>query len=162
MATTKAYRKLGYNPIETVSIVKSLNSLLANYQVHYQKLRNYHWNVVGSDFFELHGVFEEEYNAVKANIDLIAERIRVFGQRPLSTLTEYLDESEIKETKGPISSQMMVKEILDDFEILLSFMIESTEAAQEVGDTATSLMITTFVERMEKRHWMLTAFAASE
>ena len=36
------------------STADQLNTLLADYQVHYQKLRNYHWNVRGPMFFELH------------------------------------------------------------------------------------------------------------
>jgi starvation-inducible DNA-binding protein len=34
-----------------------LNQLVADYQVLYQKLRSYHWNVTGRDFFTLHPVF---------------------------------------------------------------------------------------------------------
>lgn len=92
----KNYRKLGFDNEETKEIVESLNKLMANYHVHYQKLRNYHWNVEGHSFFELHEFFELEYNAVKLQIDEIAERIRVFGKKPVSTLKEYLEISEIK------------------------------------------------------------------
>src|SRR5436190_16450982 len=56
-------------------IVDSLNVLLANYQVHYQKLRNYHWNVTGGDFFDIHQNLEEQYGEAQENIDLTAERV---------------------------------------------------------------------------------------
>ena len=36
----KAYKKLGFTYLETAEIVVALNQLLANYQIHYQKLRN--------------------------------------------------------------------------------------------------------------------------
>ena len=39
--------------------------------MHYHKLRNFHWNVDGADFFELHQEFEDEYNTVKENIDIL-------------------------------------------------------------------------------------------
>lgn len=158
MNTKKAYRKLGFSSIESASVVKALNSLLANYQVHYQKLRNYHWNVVGPDFFELHEIFEEEYKAVHEQIDKIAERIRVFGQRPKSTFHEYLERSEIKEPTSAMTGHEMVRDIKSDYEILLSLMIDVTHASASIGDTATDHMITRFVERIEKRHWMLTAY----
>lgn len=158
----RTFRKLGFETEETKNITNALNKLLANYHVHYQKLRNYHWNVKGSDFFDLHEQFEQEYNQVKLNIDAIAERIRIFGKTPLSTLSEYLDVSEIKETHKPLSSMEMVSEILDDFETLLSLMIDVTDAAIKIGDTGTDHMMTGFVQRMEKRHWMLTAFTKEE
>jgi starvation-inducible DNA-binding protein len=154
----KTYRKLGFNADETQKVVDSLNNLLANFHVHYQKLRNFHWNVVGPDFFELHAVFEEEYDQVKLQIDEVAERIRVFGKTPYSTLAKYLEISEIKEAETDLSSEKMVKEILHDFEILLTLMVEATEAAEAIGDIATEDLITGYIKRTEKRHWMLTAF----
>lgn len=154
----KTYRKLGFDSEETQEVVKNLDVLLANLHVHYQKLRNYHWNVVGHDFFELHDVFEQEYNAVKLEIDEVAERIRVFGKTPTSTLKEYLEVSEIQETGTDLSSDEMVKEILSDFEILLSFMVECVEAADKVGDIATNDLVTGYIKRTEKLHWMLSSF----
>ncbi len=152
------YRKLGFDSEESNDVVQSLNLLLANLHVHYQKLRNYHWNVTGSDFFDLHEKFEEEYNEVKVEIDEIAERIRVFGHTPASTLQSYLEMSEIKETGTDLSGTDMVKEVLSDFEILLSFMVDALEAAGEIGDVATEDMLTGYIKRTEKMHWMLTSF----
>ena len=54
----KSYKKLGFTYLETAEIVVALNQLMANYHVHYQKLRNFHWNVETQDFFELHVEFE--------------------------------------------------------------------------------------------------------
>jgi len=155
----RTFRKLGFSSVETNNVVKALNLLLANYQVHYQKLRGFHWNVTGPDFFDLHEQFEVEYNAVKVNIDEIAERIRVFGKTPTSTLKEYLEYSTIKESKPGVGADQMVAEILNDFETLMEWMIESIEASNKVGDTSTADMITKMMKRMEKRHWMFTAFS---
>ena len=38
---------------------KELDTLLADYHLYYQKLRNFHWNIVGRNFFDLHQKFEE-------------------------------------------------------------------------------------------------------
>jgi len=64
-----------YSNKETIA---ALNILLADYHMHYQKLRNFHWNVTGSNFFELHEKFEELYEDIKLKIDEIAERIFIF------------------------------------------------------------------------------------
>lgn len=151
--------KLGFSEEETKEVVEALNKLLANYQVHYQKLRNFHWNVEGKDFFELHEQFEEEYNAVKLQIDEIAERIRVFGSKPISTMAGYLKMSEIKEADENVKAEKMVTEILKDFEVLFSFLIETIEASGEIGDSATEDIATGYLKRLEQRHWMFTAWS---
>ena len=159
MAKTKPV-KLGWTSDEIENITSSLNELLANYSIHYQKLRNYHWNVKGHDFFDLHEQFELQYNEARLHIDEIAERIRVFGKTPLSTLRDYLELSQIKETGTDLSSEIMVREILSDYRILLQYMFSVVDVASTQGDSGTEEMIKLFINRVEKHHWMLTAFMA--
>ncbi len=155
----RTYVKLGYTKLETAELVDALNKVLANYSVHYQKLRNFHWNVKGSDFFDIHEKFEEQYNTAKVAVDDIAERIRVFGQTPLSTMREYLENSDIKEAGTNLTGLEMVREILKDYEILLESMFKVIEVAIENGDSGTEDMIKDFVKAVEKNHWMFTAFS---
>jgi len=152
--------KLGWTPKETANITAGLNKLLANYSVHYQKLRNYHWNVKGSDFFDLHEQFELQYNEALKFIDDIAERIRIFQETPLSTLKEYLELSQIKETGSNLASDIMVREILGDYMILLENMFEIVDIAVEQNDSGTEEMVKGFINTLEKHHWMLSAFLA--
>ena len=144
--------------MDTAELVLKMNHLLANYHVHYQKLRNFHWNVKGPEFFDIHEKFEEQYNQAKVNIDEIAERIRVFGKTPLSTLKEYLEQSEIKEVGTDLDSYHMVEEILSDFRILLECMVEVMDSAIDIGDIGTQDLVNTFIKETEKSHWMFTAF----
>lgn len=157
-AALRTHAKLGFSHLETAEIVENLDRLLANYHIHYQKLRNFHWNVVGADFFELHEKFEGIYKNVNENIDEVAERIRVFGTFPTSTLNEYLEISEIKEIPEELTSFEMVKEVLNDFEILLTLIMNVTEAANRIGDSGTVEMITRYIQELEKNHWMLTSW----
>lgn len=152
--------KLGWSSAETEKITRALNALLANYHIHYQKLRNYHWNVKGSDFFDLHEQFEMQYTEALKNIDDIAERIRIFGETPLSNLKDYLETSEIKETGTNLSSELMVREVLSDYRILLQYMISCVEVAVEERDSGTEEMVKVFINQIEKHHWMLSAFLA--
>lgn len=158
-ANKRIYARLGYTKLETAELVDALNKLLANYSVHYQKLRNFHWNVKGADFFDIHENFETQYNAVKVIVDDIAERIRVFGQTPYSTMKEYLQHADIKESGTDLTGLEMVQEILKDYEHLLESMFEIIEITIDIGDSGTEDMIKGFVKGTEKNHWMLTAFA---
>ena len=155
----KPFRKLGFTYLETAEIVVALNQLMANYQVHYHKLRSFHWNVETQDFFELHQEFENEYNTVKENIDIIAERIRVFGLKPSMSLYEMIELSEIREVKADkISSVGMVTEILKDYDILHNKMLDVMNAALETGDNVTEQIVTDFMRNLEKRNWMFTSW----
>ena len=154
----RVFKKLGYNKDESEKIVASLNQLLANYHVHYQKLRNFHWNVTGGDFFDLHEKFEELYDESFANIDLIAERIRVFGMTPYSLMKVYLEKADIKEVGTDLSSKEMVEEVLRDFQMLVDSMDECAIKVADLGDKATEDMLVAFIKSLELHHWMLTSF----
>lgn len=154
----KTHAKLGFSDLETAEVVNNLNKLLANYHIQYQKLRNFHWNVKGSDFFDLHDHFEEQYDISKENIDVIAERIRVFGKTPLSTLKDYLEVAEIVEVTPHLTGVEMVGEVLDDFQMLLSFMVDASEAAQDVGDVGTVDIMNKMIIQLEKSHWMFSSW----
>lgn len=155
---SKAYRKLGFTKQETGKVVEKMNLLLANYHLFYQKLRNFHWNVQGHDFFDIHEKFEEMYNMAIEQIDEVAERVRVFGHTPMSNLSDYMEHSEIKEAGTNVEADKMVSYVLDDMLVLVSFMVEVDEEAAAIGDIGTIDMMNDFVKEMEKYHWMFTSF----
>ena len=159
---SRSYARLGYTKLETAELVNSLNLLLANLSVHYQKLRNFHWNVKGADFFDIHEKFEDQYNYTKVAVDDVAERIRVFGQTPFSTMKEFLDNAEIKESGTDLSSSEMVSEIIKDYSLLLESMFKVVEMSIEHGDSGTEDMIKGFIKTVEKNHWMMTAFSTEK
>ena len=70
-------------------VVEILNTLLSDEYVLYTKTRNYHWNVVGPQFTELHEFFEEQYNELNLIIDDVAERTRALGSNALGTVAEF-------------------------------------------------------------------------
>ncbi len=154
----KTHARLGFSSMDTAEMVTTMNKLIANYHIFYQKLRSFHWNVTGQDFFDLHGKFEDLYTASVNNIDDIAERVRVFGTAPMSSLKEYLEIAEIQESDKQLSAMQMTREVLDDIEILDSFMLEVVDAAGSVGDAATMDMMNSMMRNLEKEHWMLSAW----
>jgi starvation-inducible DNA-binding protein len=152
--------KLGWKTEEIEKITHALNSLLANYNVHFQKLRNFHWNVKGSDFFDLHEKFEAQYKEAFESIDELAERIRVFGETPFSTMQEYIRHSEIKEAGTNLTSDLMIRELLNDYRVLLQYMAAVREIAGEQFDAGTENLIKGLIRKIEKHHWMFSAFLA--
>ena len=45
---------IGIDQDKAKALTVELNQLLADYQVFYQNLRGFHWNIKGGEFFELH------------------------------------------------------------------------------------------------------------
>lgn len=158
MPTTPKRHTLRWTAQERSRSATSLNTLLANYQIHYQKLRNYHWNVTGGDFFDIHETLELQYTEAQTNIDLIAERVRVFRERPLSTYAEYIKSSRIKEDATVPASDKMMENLLADYVVLVDHLCETVDLAMELSDSGTERMVKGFIEQIEKHHWMLSAF----
>lgn len=154
----KSYDKLGFSKDEAAEIVEALNLLLANYSVEYQKIRNFHWNVTGSDFFDVHEKLEEEYTIAVESIDNIAERIRILGFKPMSTFAEYLQHSEIEEPTEELDANGMMQTVVSDYEMLLSFMVDVADLAVSNGDLGTETMMRTMIIGVEKKHWMFSAY----
>lgn len=135
-----------------------MNQLLCNYHVYYQNLRNFHWNVKGNSFFELHAKFEELYDEARLNIDEIAERVLTLRARPISNMSEYLTESNIKEAGNIERDKEMVKVVINDhFDHLISKLRKAIEAAGEVEDEGTLDILGGYLSGLEKNSWMLAA-----
>ena len=152
-------KKISLNEKEIKPVVDHLNDLLANYHIHYQKLRGCHWNVKGQNFFTLHIKFEELYNNAVITIDELAERILTLGKPPISTFADYIKVSKIKEinTIG-LKDTAMVKALIDDMATLISLEREIMEISEEAGDDGTNDMINKFMRFKEKNTWMLRSF----
>lgn len=155
---TQTYKKLGFTYSETSEIVDVLNKLIANYTVHYHKLRKFHWNVEGPNFFDLHQQFEKEYQTVNETIDTIAERIRVFGVKTNHTLKQFIEHSDIMDDDRELTSLQMVEEVLKDFGIIHESLLEASRYALDAGDIATEEILMDLTRDLEKRHWMFTVW----
>ena len=68
---------IGLSDKEREGVVEILNTLLSDEYVLYTKTRNYHWNVVGPQFNDLHKFFESQYEALNEVIDDVAERAQI-------------------------------------------------------------------------------------
>ena len=144
-------------------VVDMLNDYLANYHIHYQKLRGCHWNIKGQNFFTLHVKFEELYTNAQLTIDEIAERVLTLGKPPHSRFADYIKESTIKEinTIG-MSDMAMVDEVLADMAKLIEIERDLLEASDEAGDDGTNDMVNRFMQFKEKTNWMLRSFAGKK
>lgn len=137
-------------------ISKSLNKFLSDLNVFYRKLQNYHWNIVGKDFFQIHAKLEEYYDEINEQIDEVAEHILMIGYQPLGTMKDYLSIATIEEAKNEkIQDKEVFEKIIKDYETLLSNAICIKEKADEKKAYATSSFIDEYILYYTKTLWML-------
>lgn len=149
---------LNINEEKLLPVVVELNTLLADYHMYYQKLRNFHWNILGNNFFDLHEKFEELYTDARVKVDEIAERILTLRYHPMSNYSEYLKTSSIKESMISLTDKEMVQEILEAHSILLKQMTKVVDKADSIGDEGTIDLIGAYIRNLEKTSWMLDAW----
>ena len=123
-----------------MNLEEKLNEFLADLNVFYRKLQNYHWNVQGKDFFQTHKKLEELYDEVNESVDEIAEHILILGGQPLGTLKDYLAVATIEEALKIRQAGITEKEakvlmlsstaIKEDIEKLEEILKESNEKGQ--------------------------------
>lgn len=139
-------------------LTKKLNDLLAAYQVTYFNTRASHWMIKGENFFELHKVFEMQYNDATVKIDDIAERILTIGGVPLMTASEMLKSTHIKEVKASGEQMVCIKCLLDDLTSLTVLENELVKMADELEDVVTADLMTKILGEQQKTTWMLSQF----
>ena len=139
-----------------MNLEQFLNELLADLNVFYRKLQNYHWNVEGKDFFTAHAKLEELYNEINKSIDEIAEHILILGGQPLGTLKDYLEISTIKEAENKkVKSDEVYNNLITDFGELLKKSIQIKEEADKQNEYSTSSLIDEYILVYGKYIWML-------
>lgn len=137
-----------------------LATLLADYQVFYQKLRGYHWTVTGPLFFGLHAKFEELYLDAAEKVDALAERLAARGARPPVTLKESLALARLKEDGTHPAATDMVRNVATDLETLSAALRKAARTAGDANDTASVNLLDGYADGQEKTLWMLRAFAS--
>ena len=66
----------------------------------------------------------------------------------------------IKEARTDLPAMDMVKEIIDDYGILIEALYNTIDTAIENGDVGTEDLAKGLVKKIEKNHWMMSAFAS--
>src|SRR5262249_24368517 len=115
-------------------VVAALSQLLADSYFLQLKTQNYHWNVTGPQFGELHKLFEEQYTDIAAAVDDVAERLRALGEKTPGSFAAFSKISRIKEETGDPDAKTMLKNLANDNETLAGSCEAVIKASQEIGD----------------------------
>lgn len=138
--------------------INYLNQFLSSLAVFNIKMYNFHWNMTGPEFFELHLKFQEYYEKVTEEFDLVAERIKQLGGYPVTSLEAYSQMSIIREFESKnYNAKESITNTITDMRILHKFGNDIKAYAASLGDDTTSGIIGDFLKYLEKQMWMLEA-----
>jgi starvation-inducible DNA-binding protein len=141
------------------AVAASLNILLADEHVLYIKTRNYHWNVEGSNFMEMHQFYEDQYEQLAVKIDEIAERIRYIGHYAQGSLKRFMESTKLFEQDHTTVQREQIKNLLSDHETIIRWLHNEIEVFNDTyNDPGTADFITGIMELHEKMAWMLRSY----
>ena len=146
---------IGISEANREKIAKGLSNVLADSYLLYLKTHNYHWNVTGELFHQLHEQFEEQYTELAEAIDEIAERIRALGFRAPGTFKEFNEITSIEEDTDQPKAMEMVKRLAQANEQVIRTAREALKPANEAEDEATVDLLTERLTVHSKTAWML-------
>lgn len=139
-------------------LFKLLSDSQSTLFVLFQKTWIYHWNVVGSDFQQLHTLFGDQYEKMFEEIDSLTEHMRYLGIKPVSTLSRIVEVSHIEQASNSsqeIDSREMVRQLRDDNKKIIDLFSSVSEEADKQKQFATSNLVQSLMETHGKFLWML-------
>ncbi len=137
------------------TIAEALKRLLADSYTLYLQTHNFHWNVTGPQFRELHLMFEEHYTELATAVDEIAERIRTLGVAAPGTYRQFAALSAIEEVDEIPAAAEMVGILTRGHEQVVKTCREALAAAQAADDESSAALISDRMRVHEKTAWML-------
>ena len=148
---------IGISKEDRLAIAEGLKKLLADSYTLYLQTHNFHWNITGPQFRELHLMFEEHYTELAVAVDDIAERIRTLDVAAPGTYKEFAKLSAIKEVEGVPSSTEMVQILTKAHEQVIKTSRDVLKVAQHADDESTASLVSDRMRIHEKTAWMLRA-----
>ncbi len=150
---------IGIPDYDLQEVVTLLNTLLADENVLYTKTRNAHWNITGSNFFDLHRLFQMQYESLDIVVDEIAERVRSLGHFALGSMKDFLSITNMSEENHDFgNSKQIIQTLLNDHETIIRIIrSDIVPIATKYRDLGTADFVTGVMEQHEKMGWMLRA-----
>ena len=146
---------IGINEKARTQIAEGLKVLLADSYTLYLLTHNFHWNVTGPRFRDLHLLFEEQYTELATAVDLIAERIRTLGVYAPGSCKAFAELSNIKEADDVPEAKKMLVVLTQAHEQVVKTCRKVLKEAQKADDESTASLVSDRMLLHEKTAWML-------
>ena len=144
------------------SMVILLNQRLADAADLYSQTKHAHWNVKGSDFFQLHKLFDELAELVEGHVDVIAERATALGGVALGTIRMGARSTSLPEIPPEAQGgREFLEALAESYSAHGRKIGEGIERAEEAGDRGTADLLTQVVRDVDKALYFLESHLQS-
>ena len=144
-------------PDHRAEVCEALNQALAETAVATMLAQNYHWNVTGMHFSQLHELFQEIYEDHFPAQDDLAERIKALDGHADGNLARMVARSTIAEQSGEAGATEMLEAMTRAETTLAATLKSCGELAARHGDTLTEDLCIGRGQIHEKFAWILRA-----
>lgn len=139
-------------------LVGLLNDRLADTIDVQAQAKHAHWNVKGSDFIQLHELYDELAGHATAWADLIAERSTALGGTAPGTLRMAASASSMPEyAEGALEGMDSVRALADLFAAYAAAVRSAADQAEKFGDASTNDLFIEITREADKDLWFLEA-----
>lgn len=141
-------------------LYKHLSDIQASLFVLFHKTSAYHWNVTGTEFYQFHKVFNDQYEELFQEIDRVSEHMRYLNVKPLSSLSRVVEVSKVSDGKSNLNGIQMVKDLLKCNESCVNLMTSASDVADSLNQRGTCNMLDDLIESAGKRIYFLRSFVS--
>ena len=139
-------------------LIELLNARLADTFDLYSQLKQAHWNVKGSDFIQLHELYDTIAAAVIEYVDMIAERATALGGLALGTARLAAASSTLEEYPvDAVAGADTVATVADRLAAYGAQVRAGIDRAAELGDQDTADLFTEVSRTIDKYLWFVEA-----
>ncbi len=137
--------------------VENLNQILADTIALRDLYKKHHWQVAGPTFYQLHLLFDKNYEEQDALVDAIAERIQLLGGVSIAMAHDVAETTLIpRPPRGREEVPVQISRLLHAHEIVLKESRTMARLAAEYGDDGTNdLIVTDVIRRNELQVWFI-------
>ncbi len=147
--------EIGIDDESRKAIAEGLSRLLADTYTLYLKTHNYHWNVTGPMFRDVHLLTEEQYTELAVAVDDLAERIRTLGYPAPGSYAAYARLTRIAESEEVPEATEMLADLVKANETVVRTAREVLATAQDANDESSAGLLADRMTVHEKAAWML-------
>ena len=143
-------------------LADNLKTLLATNFAYYLKAHQFHWNVEGPDFGELHDFFQGIYEDAYSALDPTAEYIRYLGEYAPGSLERFTELSEIAGQIKIPRARLMLEELYANNDQMLDILNACFASANEENQQGIANFIAERLSAHGKYRWQLTSYLKVE
>ncbi len=135
----------------------ALKTAFASEYSFFLKAQNFHWNVEGPLFVQLHDLFGKIYEEVYDSIDTFAEELRALDTYTPASLQKFSMLSAVDDENSIPEWSQMLQELLADSDRMADIFKITFDLAEQNGDHGLADFLAGRQDAHKKHSWMLRA-----